>query len=69
MHQVMAAVFATGLAGIGYLIRRWMRRERVDDIIARRLKLVSLHQRMRAAKLDIEDLETFEREVTGAKDV
>lgn len=69
MYQVIAAVLAAGFAGIGYVIRRWLRRERVDEVIARRLKLVALHQRMKAAKLDIKALEALEREITAAKDV
>lgn len=69
MYQVIAAVLAAVCAGIGYLIRRLLRRERVDEVIARRLKLVALHQRMQAAKLDVKALEALEREITAAKDV
>jgi|EndMetStandDraft_9_1072997.scaffolds.fasta_scaffold4329624_1 hypothetical protein len=66
MQQVIAAVVAAGLAGIGFVVRRWWRRERLDEIIARRLKLVSLYQRMTAAKLDVKALEELERDLSGA---
>jgi hypothetical protein len=55
-----------GLAGIVFVLRRWWRRERLDEIIARRLKLVSLYQRMTAAKkLDMKALEELERDLSG----
>lgn len=65
MQQVIAAAVAAGLTGIGFVVKRWLRRERLDEIIARRLKLVSLYQRMTAAKLDIKALEKLERELSG----
>lgn len=65
MDQLMAAIGAGCLAGFGFLARRWLRRERTDETIARRLKVVSLYQRMRAAKLDVDGLERLERELGG----
>lgn len=65
MQQVFAAFVAAGLTGFGFVVRRWWRRERLDEIIARRLKLVSLYQRMAAAKLDVKALEKLERDLGG----
>lgn len=63
MHEVIAVVLAAALTGLGFLVRRWLGRESVDEIIARRLKLVALCQRMRSAKLDVESLERLEQEL------
>jgi len=65
MYEVIAAAVAALLAGLGYLAKRWLRRESVDEVIARRLKLVALYQKMKSAGIDAAELERLERAAAG----
>jgi hypothetical protein len=61
MHQVLAAVVGAVLSAIGFVARRWIRKDRLSEVIERRLKLVALYQKMVAAGLDDGDLDRLER--------
>lgn len=63
MQQVIAAIVTTTFGGLGFLILRWMRREAIDEAIARKLKLVTLYQRMTSAGLDSGELRRLELEI------
>lgn len=76
MHQVLASVVTAALSAMGFVARRWIRKDRLTEVIDRRLKLVALHKKMIAAGLDHADLELLERRLAdgpekvcnGAKD-
>lgn len=61
MHQILATVVGAVLGGFGFLARRFLDRDPLTTVIDRRLRLVSLHQRMKAAGLTEKDLIQLER--------
>ncbi|QQR39027.1 hypothetical protein [Devosia rhizoryzae] len=61
MHQILATVVGAVLGGLGFLARRLLERDPLATVIDRRLRLVSLHQRMKAAQLTENDLVQMER--------
>jgi hypothetical protein len=61
MHQILATVVGAVLGGFGFLARRFLERDPLTTVIDRRLRLVSLHQRMKAAGLTEKDLIQLER--------
>ncbi|SMQ85927.1 hypothetical protein SAMN06295905_3222 [Devosia lucknowensis] len=67
MLQVLAIITGSVLAAIGWVVRRRIRNEAVDEIIKRRLSLVELYQRMKAAELDIKGLNRLESELISLK--
>jgi hypothetical protein len=68
MHQIIGGVVAAALAGLGFLVRRWLRRESLDEVIARKLKLVTLYQKMKAAGIDRSELQRLEQEISERGD-
>ncbi|SMQ85271.1 hypothetical protein SAMN06295905_2548 [Devosia lucknowensis] len=70
MLQILVIMAGSLLAAIGWLVRRRIRNEAVDEIIKRRLSLVELHHRMKAEGIDANDLSRLETEMIslgGAK--
>ena len=66
MVPVLTAAMTATLAGLGWLISRWVKRDAMMERVDRRLKLIALHQRMTKAGLTLDDLERLEKElVTG----
>lgn len=66
MVQVLAAAITATLAGLGWLISRWVKHDALTEHVDRRLKLIALHQRMTKAGLTLDDLKRLEKElVTG----
>lgn len=65
MHQALTSVVAAALSAIGFVARRWIRKDRLSELIDRRLKLVALHQKMTAAGLDDGDLDRLERRLAS----
>lgn len=65
MHQILASVLAAALSAIGFIVRRWVRKDRMTEVIERRLKLVALHKKMTAAGLDDGDLDRLERRLAS----
>lgn len=61
MQQIMATVLGMVLSGIGFLLVRWIRRDGFTDTINRRLKVLALHQRMKAANIDLNELRELEK--------
>ena len=61
MHQILATVVGAFLGGLGFLARRFLERDPLITVIDRRLRLVSLHQRMKAAGLTENDLIRLEQ--------
>ena len=61
MQQMIGTLVAAVLGGLGYLVQRWLRPDAVAETINRRLKLVTLYQKMRTAGLDDAELERLER--------
>lgn len=61
MHQILATVVGAVMGGFGFLARRFLERDPLTTVIDRRLRLVSLHQRMKAAGLTEDDLIRLER--------
>jgi len=61
MHQILATMVGAVLGGLGFLARRFLERDPLTTVIDRRLRLVSLHQRMKAAGLTDKDLIQLER--------
>lgn len=61
MHQILASALEAALSAIGFIVRRWIRKDRISEIIERRLKLVALYQKMIAAGLNVGDLDRLER--------
>lgn len=49
MVRILAAGVTATLAGLGWLISRWLLRDALVERMDRRLKAVALHQRMRRA--------------------
>lgn len=66
MHQILTAVVGAAMGGIGFFARRVLRRDALTEVIERRLRLVSLHQRMKAAGLTEQDLMDLERGLNPA---
>lgn len=67
MQQLLATVMGLVATGTGFLIARWIRRDRVSEIIDRRLKLVLLHSRMTSAGVDAAALHQLENDLTASK--
>jgi hypothetical protein len=65
MHQILASGLAAVLSAIGFIVRRWIRKDRITEVIERRLKLVALHQKMAAAGLEDADLDRLERRLAN----
>jgi hypothetical protein len=66
MHQVVT-IIVTGLVGsVGWLLRRWLRGERADSVLSRRLKVLRLHVQMRSAGVDTTRLAKLEADLTRA---
>lgn len=63
MHQIIATIIAATFGGLGYLIRRVLRRESLDERISRRLKLITLHKRMKSAGLDADEIRRLELDI------
>ena len=61
MHQILATVLGTVLGGLGFLAHPFLERDPLTTVIDRRLRLVSLHQRMKTAGLTEKDLIQLER--------
>ncbi|GAB5426643.1 MAG: hypothetical protein Devi2KO_01020 [Devosia indica] len=61
MQQIMATVVGVVLSGIGFLLARWIRRDGFTDTINRRLKVLALHQRMKTANIDLNELRELEK--------
>lgn len=64
MVQVLIAAINVMLAGLGWLITRWVKRDALTERVDRRLKLIALHQRMTKAGLTRDDLERLERRLS-----
>ena len=69
MLQLMTATVVSALAGMGWLISRWLKRDAVSERIERRLKLVALHQRIKGAGLSEHDLKKIEQELSSKNGV
>lgn len=67
MQQTIATLVAAVLGGLGYLVQRWLRHDAVSETINRRLKLVTLYQKMRTAGLDDAELERLERRLMNGR--
>lgn len=67
MVQILAAGVTATLAGIGWLISRWLKRDALTERVDRRLKLIALHQRMTKAGLTLDDLERLEKEMVKGR--
>jgi len=67
MHQILATVVGAVLGGFGFLARRFLERDPMTTVIDRRLRLVSLHRRMKAAGLTEKDLIQLERRLSQDK--
>lgn len=63
MNQAIAIVVSGLLTGIGFFFRRWIGRERLGEVIERRLKLDSTHAKMKSAGIDQADLDRLEAEL------
>ena len=48
MHQILATVIGAVLGALGFIARRLIERDPLTTVINRRLRLISLHQRMKA---------------------
>lgn len=65
MLQLLTATIVSALAGVGWIISRWARKDALSERIERRLKLVALHQRMKGARLSVQDLAKMEQELSS----
>jgi len=65
MYQILATVVGAIMGGLGALVRRFLERDSLAMVIDRRLRLVSLYQRMRAAGLTESDLIQLEQDLTS----
>lgn len=61
MHQILTSASTAALSAIGFVVSRWVRKDRTTEVIERRLKLVALHMKLTAAGLDGGDLDRWER--------
>jgi hypothetical protein len=64
MQQFILALVTAGLAAIGFLLARIVRRDRQSEALNRRLRILTLHRRMEAARLSLPDLKKLERDLS-----
>lgn len=66
MWALVIGLLPVVLGGVGYLVRRWLERQRADQGLGRKIKVLSIYRGMKRTGLTTADLQRLERQLVDS---